>query len=416
MKRKSILLFCLMAFIINGYSQKRIIPGAERMDQYLPLLEGKTVAVFANQTSMVAHTHLVDTLMKRGIKVIRIFGPEHGFRGEADAGEKVGNAIEKETGIEVVSLYGKHNKPTAEDLKGVDIMLFDIQDVGVRFYTFISSLQKFIEAALENSIPLIILDRPNPNGFYVDGPVLDKKYQSFVGMQPVPIVYGLTIGEYSLMLAGEKWLSDEANKKYAYYQHVKKTSDSPFHLLVIKNQNYDHHSKYILPIKPSPNLPEIQSIYLYPSTCFFEGTTLSEGRGTDKPFQIFGAPSLPKNLYSFTPRPTSGAKSSKHYGEVCYGWNLSGTPSQVLQKVNKRIQLKWLIEAYRLFPDKNNFFIVPKSGSMENSFFNKLAGNNELWQQIKRGDSEQSIRASWEPQLSKYKKIRKKYLLYKDFE
>lgn len=416
MKRKSILLFCLMAFIINGYSQKRIIPGAESMDQYLPLLKGKTVAVFANQTSMVAHTHLVDTLMKRGIKVIRIFGPEHGFRGEADAGEKVGNAIDKATGIEVVSLYGKHNKPTAEDLKGVDIMLFDIQDVGVRFYTFISSLQKYIEAALENSIPLIILDRPNPNGFYVDGPVLDKKYQSFVGMQPVPIVYGLTIGEYSLMLAGEKWLSDEANKKYAYYQHAKKTSDSPFHLLVIKNQNYDHNSKYILPIKPSPNLPEIQSVYLYPSTCFFEGTTLSEGRGTDKPFQIFGAPSLPKNLYSFTPGPTSGAKSSKHYGEVCYGWNLSGTASQVLQKVNKRIQLKWLIEAYRLFPDKNNFFIVPKSGSMENSFFNKLAGNNELWQQIKRGDSEQSIRASWEPQLSKYKKMRKKYLLYKDFE
>lgn len=416
MKIKSILLFCLMAFMIDGYSQKRIIPAAERMDQYLPLLKGKTVAVFANQTSMVAHTHLVDTLMKRGIKVIRIFGPEHGFRGEADAGEKVGNAIDKATGIEVVSLYGKHNKPTAEDLKGVDIMLFDIQDVGVRFYTFISSLQKYIEAALENSIPLIILDRPNPNGFYVDGPVLDKKYQSFVGMQPVPIVYGLTIGEYSLMLAGEKWLSDEANKKYAYYQHAKKTSDSPFHLLVIKNQNYDHDSKYILPIKPSPNLPEIQSIYLYPSTCFFEGTTLSEGRGTDKPFQIFGAPSLPKNLYSFTPKPTSGAKSSKHYGEVCYGWNLSGTASQVLQKVNKRVQLKWLIEAYRLFPDKNNFFIVPKSGSMENSFFNKLAGNNELWQQIKRGDSEQSIRASWEPQLSKYKKIRKKYLLYKDFE
>lgn len=416
MKRKSILLFCLMTFLINGYSQKRIIPGAERMDQYLPLLKGKTVAVFANQTSMVAHTHLVDTLMKRGIKVVRIFGPEHGFRGEADAGEKVGNAIDKETGIEVVSLYGKHNKPTAEDLKGVDIMVFDIQDVGVRFYTFISSLQKYIEAALENSIPLIILDRPNPNGFYVDGPVLDKKYQSFVGMQPVPIVYGLTIGEYSLMLAGEKWLSDEANKKYAYYQHTKKTSDSPFHLLVIKNQNYDHNSKYILPIKPSPNLPEIQSIYLYPSTCFFEGTTLSEGRGTDKPFQIFGAPSLPKSLYSFTPRPTSGAKSSKHYGEVCYGWNLSGTASQVLQKVNKKIQLKWLIEAYRLFPDKNNFFIVPKSGSMENSFFNKLAGNNELWQQLKRGDSEQSIRASWEPQLSNYKKIRKKYLLYKDFE
>ena len=407
---------CLLTIVFNGYSQKKIIPGAERMDQYLPLLKGKSVAIFANQTSMVGTAHLVDTLMKSGIRVVRIFGPEHGFRGNADAGEKVGNVIDKETGIEVVSLYGAHNKPTAEDLKGIDIMLFDIQDVGVRFYTFISSLQKYMEAALENSIPLIILDRPNPNGFYVDGPVLNRKYSSFVGMQPVPIVYGLSIGEYALMLAGEKWLSDAANKKYAYYQHAAKTVDSPFHLLVIKNENYDHNSKYVLPIKPSPNLPDIQSVYLYPSTCFFEGTTLSEGRGTDKPFQVFGAPSLPKNLYSFTPHPTDGAKSSKHYGEVCYGWNLSGTPKQVLQKINNRIQLKWLMEAYRLFPGKGHFFILPKSGNMENSFFNKLAGNNELWQQIKNGVSEKDIRASWEPALSDYKKIRKKYLLYKDFE
>ncbi len=386
------------------------------MDQYLPLLKGKNVALFANQTSTVGNSLLLDSLLKRGIKVVKIFGPEHGFRGTADAGEKVGNAIDKETGIEVISLYGQHNKATAEDLKGVDVMVFDIQDVGVRFYTFISSLQRYIEAALENSIPLIILDRPNPNGFYVDGPVLDLKYKSFVGMQPIPIVYGLTLGEYSMMMAGEKWLSDSANKKYAYYQHAKKTVDSPFHLLVIKNLNYDHNSHYILPVKPSPNLPDIQSVYLYPSTCFFEGTTLSEGRGTDKPFQVFGAPSLPKNLYSFTPHPTEGAKSSKHYGQVCYGWNLSGTPQQVLQKVNKKVQLKWLIEAYRLFPHKDSFFIVPKSGNMEHSFFDKLAGNNELWQQIKHGVSEKDIRASWEPALSNYKKIRKKYLLYKDFE
>jgi uncharacterized protein YbbC (DUF1343 family) len=380
------------------------------------LLKGKNVALFANQTSTVGNSLLVDTLLKRGIKVVRIFGPEHGFRGTADAGEKVGNAIDKETGIEVISLYGQHNKPTAEDLKGVDVMVFDIQDVGVRFYTFISSLQRYIEAALENSIPLIILDRPNPNGFYVDGPVLDLKYKSFVGMQPIPIVYGLTLGEYSMMMAGEKWLSDAANEKYAYYKQAKKTVDSPFHLLVIKNLNYDHNSHYILPVKPSPNLPDIQSIYLYPSTCFFEGTTLSEGRGTDKPFQIFGAPSLPKYLYSFTPHPTEGAKSSKHYGQTCYGWNLSGTPQQVLEKVNNKVQLKWLMDAYRLFPDKDSFFIVPKSGNMEQSFFDKLAGNNELWQQIKNGVSEKEIRASWEPALSNYKKIRKKYLLYKDFK
>lgn len=402
--------------MINGYSQKKIIPGAERMDQYLHLLKGKAVGIFANQTSMAGSVHLVDTLMKRGINVERIFSPEHGFRGNADAGEKIRNTIDKETGVKIISLYGAHNKPTAEDLKGIDVMLFDIQDVGVRFYTYISSLQQYIEAAFENSIPLIILDRPNPNGFYVDGPVLNLKYRSFVGMQPVPVVYGLTVGEYALMLAGEKWLSNEANKKYAYYQHAAKTVDSPFHLLVIKNKNYDHNSKYILPVKPSPNLPDIQSIYLYPSTCFFEGTTLSEGRGTDKPFQIFGAPTLPKNLYSFTPHPTEGAKNSKHYGEICYGWNLSGTSQQVLQKINNRVQLKWLMEAYRLFPDKNKFFITPKSGNMEDTFFDKLAGNNELGQQIKNGVSEKSIRASWEPALMNYKKIRKKYLLYNDFK
>jgi uncharacterized protein YbbC (DUF1343 family) len=416
MKQKIALFLCLLSITFTAFSQKRIIPGAERMDQYLPLLKGKSVAIFANPSSMVKNTSLVDTLLKRGVKIVRIFGPEHGFKGIADAGEKVGNFIDKETGIEVVSLYGKHNKPSAEDLKGVDIMIFDIQDVGVRFYTYINSLQRYLEAALENSVPLIILDRPNPNGFYVDGPVLDLKYKSGIGLQPIPIVYGLTIGEYAMMLAGEKWLSDAANEKYTYYQHAKKTVDSPFHLLVIKNANYDHNSKYILPIKPSPNLPDIQSIYLYPSTCFFEGTTLSEGRGTDHPFQVFGAPSLPKNLYSFTPHPTEGAKSSKHYGEVCYGWNLSGTPAQVLQKTDHRIQLKWLIEAYRLFPNKDSFFIVPKSGNMEQSFFDKLAGNNELWQQIKNDVSEKEIRASWEPELNNYKKIRKKYLLYKDFD
>src|SRR5690242_4673089 len=219
----------LLLLTIPAFSQKRIIPGAERMDVYLPLLKGKNVAVFANPTSMVGNTHLIDTLLKKGIKVVRIFGPEHGFRGTADAGEKVGNAIDKETGIEVISLYGKHNKPTAEDLKGVDVMLFDIQDVGVRFYTFISSLQMYEEAALENSIPLIILDRPNPNGFYVDGPVLDPKYKSFVGMNPVPTVYGMTIGEYAFMICGEKWLSEEANKKYDYYLTAKNSVDTPFH-------------------------------------------------------------------------------------------------------------------------------------------------------------------------------------------
>jgi uncharacterized protein YbbC (DUF1343 family) len=246
--------------------------------------------------------------------------------------------------------------------------------------------------------------------------VLDLNYKSGVGMQPIPIVYGMTIGEYAIMLAGEKWLSPEANKQYSYYQLLRKPNDRSYRLLIIKNKNYDHNSKYILPVKPSPNLPNIQSIYLYPSTCFFEGTTLSEGRGTDKPFQVFGAPSLPDTLYSFTPQPTEGAKHSKHYGEVCYGWNLSGTVDEVLQKTDSKIQLKWLMEAYRLFPEKDSFFIVPKSGKMEDSFFDKLAGNDELWRQIVAGHTEIEIRASWQPKLDKFKKIRKKYLLYKDFD
>ncbi len=386
----------------------RITPGAERMEVYLPLLKGKSVAVFANQTSKVNHTNLVDTLIKKGIKVVKIFGPEHGFRGTADAGEEVNNAIDKKTGVPVISLYGDHKKPTAADLKGVDILIFDIQDVGVRFYTFISSLQYFMEAALENSKPLLILDRPNPNGFYVDGPILDLKFKSFIGMQPIPIVYGMTIGEYALMLAGEKWLSPAANKLNSYNITTKPTVDTPFHIQVIKCINYNHDSKYILPVAPSPNLREMQSIYMYPSTCFFEGTVLSEGRGTDKPFQIYGHPDLPENLYSFTPKPNAGAKSSKCFYQLCYGYNLSGTNEQILKKLNKKIELKYLLDAYKLFPGKDSFFL-------KNDFINRLAGNDALKQQIKEGKTENEIRRSWEPALSEFKKIRKKYLLYNDF-
>ena len=274
-----------------------------------------------------------------------------------------------------------------------------------------------MEAAFEMGKPLMILDRPNPNGFYVDGPVLDTTYRSFIGRQPVPVVYGMTIAEYAMMIAGEKWLSAKANARHDYYKnYAQNSTDTPFHFQVIKNGNYTHKSKYVLPVKPSPNLPNIQSIYLYPSTCFFEGTVLSEGRGTNKQFQVFGHPSLPKNLYSFTPNPNEGAKSSKLYGQVCYGWDLSGTPEEVLAKTDGRIQLKWLMEAYRLFPEKKDFFIKPKSGKMEESFFNKLAGNNILWQQIVAGKSEDEIRKSWEPALSKFKETRKKYLLYPDFE
>lgn len=421
------IILCLLIFVSTCYGQKntsnpvrtgtvgqqqvtRIIPGAERIDVYLPLIKGKRIGIFANQTSMVGNTHLVDTLKKLGVDIKVIFGPEHGFRGTASDGEKIGDYIDKRTGIPVVSLYGSKRKPSDDDLKNIDVLIFDIQDVGARFYTYISSLQEYMEAAFENSKPLLILDRPNPNGFYVDGPVLDPKFKSFVGMQPVPIVYGLTIGEYAMLIAGERWLtSEKANQKYDYYRKAQNSKDTTFYFLVIKNKNYDHKSKYVLPIKPSPNLPEIQAIYVYPSTCFFEGTVLSEGRGTDKPFEKFGHPLYSKKLYAFIPKPNEGAKSSKHYFEKCYGWNLYGTPAEVLKKVNSRIQLKWLIDAYKLFPGKDSFFL-------KNSHFNHLAGNDILIQQIKDGKSEEEIKKSWEPDLKKFKAIRKKYLLYDDFE
>jgi uncharacterized protein YbbC (DUF1343 family) len=440
---KNILLSFLSALLITSCqgqkntqqaadNNQRIIPAAERINVYLPLIKGKRVGIFANQTSMVDNTHLVDTLRKLGVDIKLIFGPEHGFRGTADAGEKVGNYTDQKTGIPVVSLYGSKRRPSAEDIKDIDVIIFDIQDVGVRFYTYISSLEELMEAVIENNKPLIILDRPNPNGHYVDGSVLDQKYRSFIGMQSVPIVYGMTIGEYATMLVSECWLKNDSiitskiiksdSKEIPTLRGIRCFFDKKKHdrhvadIHVITCANYSHKSKYTLPVRPSPNLPNIQSIYLYPSTCFFEGTVLSEGRGTNKQFQVFGHPSLPKNLYSFTPNPNEGAKSSKLYGQLCYGWDLSGTAEQVLAKVDNKIQLKWLMEAYRLFPQKDSFFIIPKSGKMEESFFNKLAGNNELWQQIRDGTTEEAIRKSWEPGLNEFKKIRKKYLLYKDFE
>ena len=395
--------YCASIFAQTNHTT--IVPGAERMEVYLPLLKGKSVAVYANQTSMVKNTHLVDTLVKKGINVVKIFGPEHGFRGTADAGEEVGNTVDKKTGIKIISLYGDHKKPTAADFEGVDVIVFDIQDVGVRFYTYISSLEYLMEATLENHKPLLILDRPNPNGFYVDGPVLDKKYKSFIGMQSVPVVYGMTIAEYALMLAGEKWLSPKANAINAYNVSTQPTADTPFHIQVIKCKNYDHNSKYILPVMPSPNLKDMQSIYMYPSTCFIEGTVMSEGRGTDKPFLYIGHPDLPKNLFCFTPKPNAGAKSSKCFYQKCYGWNLSGSIPDVLKKVDGKIQLKYLLEAYKLFPGKDSFFL-------KNNFISRLAGNDELSKQVKEGKTEAEIKASWEPALSNFKAIRKKYLLY----
>ncbi|MBC7722918.1 MAG: DUF1343 domain-containing protein, partial [Pedobacter sp.] len=356
-----------------------------------------------------------------GIKITKAFGPEHGFRGTADAGEKVDNYIDKTTGIPVISLYGKKRKPSEADLQDVDVMLFDIQDVGTRFYTFISSLQEFIESAIEFDKPLIILDRPNPNGFYVDGPVLDSNYKSFVGMQPIPTVYGMTIGEYANMLIGEKML----DWKFIHKQdHINSLGEvlgfekehTNFKLTVIKCKNYTHKSKYVLPIKPSPNLPDMASVYWYASNCLFEGTILSEGRGTEHPFCIFGHPSLPDTLFAFTPLPKDGAANPKLNGSKCFGWNVFGTNDQVLKQINHQIQLKYLIEAYQLFPAKESFFIAAKSKKPTDYFFNKLAGNSELMAQIKADKTEADIRKSWQPKLDAFKVIRKKYLLYEDFE
>ncbi len=395
----------------RGAIKDRVLQtGAENMQQYIHLLKEKNIAVFANQTSVVGKTHLVDTLRKLGVNIKVIFGPEHGFRGTADAGEKIGNYKDEKTGIQVISLYGSKRKPSKEDLAGVDIMLFDIQDVGVRFYTFISSLEYYLEAAIENGKHLIVLDRPNPNGHYVDGPVLEPAYKSFVGMQPVPVVYGMTMGEYIQMIYGEEWFNKDV------YKWRSNKDGGEFELTVVPCNNYSHATKYELPVAPSPNLPTIQSILLYPSTCFFEGTVLSEGRGTTKQFQVFGHPTLPKTLISFTPRSMEGAKTPKLQNQLCYGWDLSGTKEEVYKTVNNKVQLKWLIEAYQLFPDKNAFFIAPKSGKPEDFFFNKLAGNSTLMQQIKEGKTEDEIRKSWEPALSKFKAIRKQYLLYTDFE
>lgn len=404
---KYILALCILlnSFYIQVPAQKagqrnNSVPAAELMGNYLHLLENKSVGIFANHTSMVKNIHLVDTLLSRGVKIKKIFAPEHGFRGTADAGSKIDNAVDKGTGVQVISLYGKKIRPSAADLEGIDVLVFDIQDVGVRFYTYISSLEEFMIAAIQNDKPLIILDRPNPNGFYIDGPVLKPGFRSFVGMQPVPIVYGMTIGEYAMMLVGERMLDKESNEKIRSKNWDK--------LSVIKCDYYDHRSKYILPVKPSPNLPDMQSIYLYPTTCFFEGTVLSEGRGTDKPFKVFGHPSLPKTLYSFVPKSIEGASKPKHVNKTCYGWDLSGTTDEILDNLDCRILLKYLVESYKLFPSKDSFFLA-------NKFFNKLAGNEQLMKQIKDGTSEEAIRASWKNDIDAFKKIRKKYLLYKDF-
>jgi uncharacterized protein YbbC (DUF1343 family) len=389
---KKILCISLLLFSTLASSMpEKILPGAEQTSRYLPLLKNKRVGVFVNQTSRVGQKHLLDVLRANGIQVTEIFVPEHGFRGVADAGDQIKNSIDIPTGIPIISLYGKKLRPSTEDLQNVDVLLFDIQDVGVRFYTYISSLQKLMEAAIDNNKPLIILDRPNPNGFYVDGPVLDAKYKSFTGMQPIPIVYGMTMGEYAKMLVGEQWLDV-----------TPKTKAHDLQMTVIPCAHYTHKSLYEPPIPPSPNLPNIKSIYLYPSIGLMEATVLSVGRGTTKPFQVFGHPTI-QTAFTFIPRSRPGSLTPDYVNEVCHGFEITGNKKTILKKIAGKLQIKYLLQAYYAFPDKKHFF---------GNTINKAVGKNNLVNQLAANASEATIRESWEPKLSEFKTIRKKYLLY----
>jgi uncharacterized protein YbbC (DUF1343 family) len=387
-----VIFFLICSIILPFFAQaESIINGDARFELYESQISNKRVAVFANNSSQVNGQNIVDFLSKKQINIVKVFTPEHGFNVEADAGSAVNNQNSADSKPKIVSLYGKKDKPTKNDLADVDVIIFDIQDVGVRYYTYISSLQRIMEAVSEYNKPLIILDRANPNGFYIDGPILEPKYKSFVGMQAIPIVYGMTIGEYARMLVGEEWLDLSPKNKS---QQLK--------LTIIPVANYTHASKYQLTDKPSPNLPNMTAIYLYPSLGWFEGTQLSIGRGTSTPFQVIGHPDY-KTDFSFTPHPMSGATNPPFNGKLCYGWDLQMSANDALEQVNGRINLEYLLRAYKEFPDKAHFFT---------NFFDKLAGNDSLKQQIIAGKTESEIRSSWQPGLKKFATIRNKYLLY----
>ena len=367
---------------VTGTNTLEISTGADNSTSYLPILRGKKVGIVTNQTGILSDkTHLVDYLLEQKINLQKIYAPEHGFRGTADAGELIKDGKDTKTGLPIISLYGNNKKPKPEQLSEIDVMVFDLQDVGARFYTYISSLHYIMEACAENNIPLLVLDRPNPNGAIVDGPILEKEHSSFVGMHPIPLLHGMTIGEYAQMINGEKWLKNGAQ----------------CNLTVIPCLHYKREMPYSLPIKPSPNLPNDQAINLYASLCLFEGTNISVGRGTEKQFQIYGSPFLPKSNFSFTPIPNFGAKEPMHKDLLCYGEDLTQ-----IQKVT-RLELKWLIKAYNTTSDKTKFF---------NEFFTKLAGTKKLREQIEAGTSEADIRKSWEKGLREFKEMRQKYLIY----
>ena len=387
MKIRFSILVLLTVMAVNARSQ--VLVGADQTADYLPILTGKRVAVVANQTSVINNTHLVDSLIQLGIDIRRVFGPEHGFRGIADAGEHLSDNIDAKTGLPVISLYGKHRKPTVADMDSLDMVVFDIQDVGVRFYTYISTLHYVMEACSENNVPLLVLDRPNPNGFYIDGPVLDTaRARSFVGMHPVPIVHGMTIGEYAMMINGEHWLA----------------GGEICQLMVVPCRNYTHGTHYQLSIKPSPNLPTYRSVLLYPSLGLFEGTFMSVARGTDFPFEAIGHPDYLAAPFRFTPHSVEGAKFPPFKDLQCRGYDLRTISTDSLE-ADARINLKWLIDSYNYFISKSDFF---------NSFMSRLAGP-ELRKQIEKDMTEDEIRQSWQEGLRNFQNIRKKYLLYEDF-
>jgi uncharacterized protein YbbC (DUF1343 family) len=393
------ILLSLIVFSRNlGYSQlnsnpfkeythkkKKLMLGSERFDLYIDSLINKRVAIVGNQTSVIGNTHLVDTLLSLGITIDRVFSPEHGFRGNADNGEKVDNEHDVKTGLEIVSLYGNNRKPSKAQLENIDLILFDIQDVGTRFYTYISSLHLIMEACAEKGISMIVLDRPNPNAHYIDGPVLEPQHKSFIGMHPVPIVYGMTIGEYARMINNEYWLKDSMK----------------CNLYVVPCKYYSHKMPYTIRIPPSPNLRSQLAVCFYPTLCLFEGTTVSIGRGTDMPFEVYGHPKFPESDFQFTPKPGVGSKKPPNEGKLCYGVDLKLLGLPELTQLN----LDWIIEAKSLLGDSNVFFDQP-------SFFDRLAGTSKLREQIMNKTPEEEIRLSWEEGIEKFKRIRRKHLLY----
>ena len=384
--KNTVLLFVFVFSFSSGFCQNEILTGADQYDEYIPFLKNKTIGIVAHKASRVNNEiHLVDFLVENKIKIKTIFAPEHGYDGRADNGDLLSDSKDQSTGLNIISLHGKTKKPLPEHLQGIDLMVFDLQDVGARFYTFLSTLHYVMQACAEANIPVLLLDRPNPNGHYVDGPVLDMKFKTYVGMHPVPIVHGMTLGEYASMINGENWLGKNLK----------------CNLRIVKIKNYTHKTKYILPVRPSPNLPNNQAISLYPSLCLLEPTTISIGRGTEKQFQIYGHPNFPKSKFKFKPAPNFGSKSPKWNDNICFGVSLEKI------EISDQLNLVWLIDAYNKLPKNYIFF---------KDSFERIAGTDNLRKQIINKVSINQIRKSWEPGLENYKKLRKKYLIYPDYD